>query len=560
MTPILAYFIKVNIGITIFYAFYRLFVYRDTFFNWRRFALLAFFVISLIYPFMNFQDWIKEQEPMQEFVTVYTTAILPEVNITSTNVNTIWAPAIENILLIGYIIVVALLIIRFITQLMSIFIIAIHSRKDYLCKTQVYILDKPSCPFSFFKWIFIHPALHDEKETKEILAHEGTHAIQWHSIDVIISEIITIGCWINPFAWLLKREVRNNLEYMADNRVILSGHDTKSYQYHLLGLAHQKAAANLYNSFKVLPIKNRITMMNRKRSKSIGKTKYALFIPLAALLLIFSNIETIARNTSSIASKMINSINENSSDEIKNTSIPQTEPQQKKGSHSKIKNPYMAVEQMPVFPGGERALLEYIANNLKYPKEALAKNIEGKVYIRFVVSETGSVEEAEVLRSLNKSCDQEAIRVIESMPNWIPGIQNKTAVPVYYVVPIKFQLEKKTLKSKTRNKVTKQKVYSSLQQMPVYPGGETALLTTIAKNLKYPKKAFNEGKQGKVYVKMVITSDGEVKSPVIIRSLSKECDAEALRVVKLLPKWIPGKQNGKNAAVNYIIPITYKIM
>lgn len=96
--------------------------------------------------------------------------------------------------------------------------------------------------------------------------------------------------------------------------------------------------------------------------------------------------------------------------------------------------------------------------------------------------------------------------------------------------------------------------------MPVYPGGETALLTTIAKNLKYPKKAFNEGKQGKVYVKMVITSDEEVKSPVIIRSLSKECDAEALRVVKLLPKWIPGKQNGKNAAVNYIIPITYKIM
>lgn len=559
MTPILAYFIKVNVGITIFYAFYRLFIYRDTFFHWRRYALLAFFIISLLYPFMNFQEWIKEQEPMQEIVTVYTTEILPEVNISPNKANTIWTTVAKDLLLIGYIAVITLLVIRFFIQLMSICILAIRSRKDCLYETPVYILDKSSCPFSFFKWIFIHPALHNEKETKEILAHEGTHAIQWHSIDVIISEIITIGCWINPFAWLLKREVRNNLEYMADNRVILSGHDTKSYQYHLLGLTYQKAAANLYNSFNVLPIKNRITMMNRKRSKSIGKTKYALFIPLAALLLIFSNIETIARNTSSIASKMINSINENSSEEINNSSIEQTKPQQKKRASSKIENPYTAVEQMPVFPGGERALIQYIANNLKYPKEAASQNIEGKVYIRFVVSETGSVENAEVLRSLNKYCDQEAIRVIESMPKWIPGQQNKTLVPVYYVVPIMFKLNKITSESSDKKNI-EQEISNNLQQMPVYPGGEKALLTTIMENLKYPKKAFNEGIEGKVYVRMVITSDGEIKYPEVIRSLSKECDAEALRVINQLhTKWIPGKQNGKNAPVYYVIPITYKI-
>ena len=99
--------------------------------------------------------------------------------------------------------------------------------------------------FSFFHWIFIYPQAHPQNELSEILTHEGTHARQRHSIDVIISELMCIACWFNPFMWLMKREVRNNLEYMADNRVLEAGHDSKSYQYHLLGLAHQKSAITL---------------------------------------------------------------------------------------------------------------------------------------------------------------------------------------------------------------------------------------------------------------------------------------------------------------------------
>ena len=110
--------------------------------------------------------------------------------------------------------------------------------------------------FLFFHWIFIHPSSHTEEEFNEILTHEQTHARQWHSIDVIISELVCIFCWCNPFAWLMKREIRTNLEYMADARVLENGYDSKTYQYHLLGLSHQKAAATIYNSFNVLPLKN----------------------------------------------------------------------------------------------------------------------------------------------------------------------------------------------------------------------------------------------------------------------------------------------------------------
>lgn len=101
----------------------------------------------------------------------------------------------------------------------------------------------------------------------------------------------------------MKREVRGNLEYMADHRVLETGHDSKSYQYHLLGLAHHKAAANLSNSFNVLPLKNRIKMMNKRRTKEIGRTKYLMFLPLAGILMIVSNIEMVARTTENLQKK-----------------------------------------------------------------------------------------------------------------------------------------------------------------------------------------------------------------------------------------------------------------
>ena len=103
------------------------------------------------------------------------------------------------------------------------------------------------------------------EEKQEILTHEQTHVRQWHSIDVIISEIVNIICWMNPFAWLLKTEIRLNLEYLADHKVMESGTNKKAYQYHLLGLANQNRQTGLYNNFNLSHLKNRIKMMNKKR-------------------------------------------------------------------------------------------------------------------------------------------------------------------------------------------------------------------------------------------------------------------------------------------------------
>lgn len=104
--------------------------------------------------------------------------------------------------------------------------------------------------------------------------------------------------------------------------------------------------------------------------------------------------------------------------------------------------PFVSVEQMPQFPGGDSELMKFIGNNLKYPPIAAENGIEGRVVIRFVVGKDGKVSDAQVLRSLDPSCDKEAIRVVKSMPTWVPGMQNGRKVPVYYTLPVLFKLQK----------------------------------------------------------------------------------------------------------------------
>lgn len=124
----------------------------------------------------------------------------------------------------------------------------------------------------------------------------------------------------------MKREIRTNLEYMADARVLENGYDSKTYQYHLLGLSHQKAAATIYNSFNVLPLKN-ASNDEQKRTKEIGRTKYLMFLPLAALLMIVSNIEAVARTTKKIATEVIEAVDPKTEQPAPEVQDPQAAPQ-----------------------------------------------------------------------------------------------------------------------------------------------------------------------------------------------------------------------------------------
>lgn len=127
----------------------------------------------------------------------------------------------------------------------------------------------------------MNPAAVKEDEINEILTHEMAHVKQHHSVDVLLAEMVSICCWMNPFAWLLKREVRLNLEFLADRKVMEAGFATKSYQYHLLGLAYNHKYG-LSNNFNFSHLKQRIIMLNKKNQtvQGISNMRCSCFRPL----------------------------------------------------------------------------------------------------------------------------------------------------------------------------------------------------------------------------------------------------------------------------------------
>ena len=606
MTPEFAYLLKVNVAFVLFYAFYRLFFYKDTFFKLRRAILLAFFGLALFYPLLNIQDWVRQQEPIADVIYMYS-AMLPEATAKADAAASVdWYGWLLGSLGFIYWGIVAFLCGRFLVQLSSILWLAHTSERVVIHETPVYALRKAAGPFSFFRMVFLHPESHSDKETDEILTHECTHVSQWHSIDVILSEMMCMACWFNPFVWLLKREVRHNLEYLADNTVIQSGYDSKSYQYHLLGLAHHQSVTTLYNSFNVLHLKNRIMMMNKKRSPGIVRTKYLIFIPLVGILMLLSNIEAVARltvrlaNEATVSNAMVTATGilvdetgqpligasvvvkggkertitdrkgafslEVPANAILRCSYQGRESQEvlaadmtnnthlSLSSKSREMNEqvFTVVEKMPSFPGGDAELLKYIATNIKYPKESLDNGEQGRVICSFIVGRDGSVNNPEVLRGVTPLLNEEAVRVINTMPRWNPGMQRGKAVAVKYTVPITFRL-------KSPVEEAKEETLTVVDVMPQYPGGDRELLKFIAQSIKYPTDAQEAGVQGRVICSFVVDKKGNIVEPKIIRGIDPSLDAEALRVIGMMPRWTPGRQDGKAVRVLYTVPITFRL-
>ena len=537
----LAYFLKINVAIALFYAFYRLFFYKDTFFTWRRAALLCFFAISAVYPLLNIQTWITEQEPMVAMADLYADIVLPEFTITPEQATSDWKSLLLQTVGFAYWGMVIVLAIRFFIQLAGIIRLAFRCRKAKIGNTNVHLLRQASGPFSFFHWIFIHPTSHTEDELSEILTHEQTHANQWHSIDVLVSEIVCIFCWFNPFAWLMKREIRTNLEYLADNRVLETGHDSKAYQYHLLGLSHHKAAATIYNSFNVLPLKKRIKMMNKKRTREIGRTKYLMFLPLAALLMIISNIEAVARTTKEMPKDVIEAVEENLAS---NSTTPEME---------------VATEAIPV----ETPISQQDKDKLVTYK--------GKV----VDKDGKPVEGAELLIDGSHKLPQDQSFVTDKNGNFSFMAFENAHIGVIWNKNDKYMLKgiRYDQKERTNLKIVmddqwqnppsndpNNPVFEVVEIMPEFPdGGMSGLMQFLSKNIQYPINAQKNHTQGRVTVQFVVNKDGSISEPKIIRGVDPDLDGEAIRVISLMPKWKPGMQKGQPVRVKYTVPVMFRL-
>ena len=529
----MVYFLKINVAIALFYAFYRLFFYKDTFFAWRRTALLCFFAVSTAVPLLNIQHWIVQQEPMAAMADLYAAVVLPELTLTP-QPETDWRQLVADGIVVAYWLVAALLALRFLVQLAGIVRLARRCPTQKIDGTTVHLLPRAEGPFSFFRWIFVCPDAHTGDELHEILTHERTHARQWHSIDVLTGELACIICWFNPFAWLMKREIRTNLEYMADEKVLETGHDSRTYQYHLLGLSHHKAAATIYNSFNVLPLKKRIIMMNKRRTRAIGRTKYLMFLPLAALLMIVSNIEAVARATQKITTEVIEAVTPAETPDVQ----PQPEniaplPQQEKSDKVTYKGKIVDEAGNPLSD------VKIIIDPKYQSMTTSTVNDKGEFRV-----ETSS--KADILfeytgkdgKTLAWMCRTTELAKMD------PDNMVVKLIPVKIIKP----------------NVTDADVYEVVENMPEFPdGGMPGLMKYLSANIRYPEAAHKAGTQGRVTVQFVVGKDGSIGNVGILRGVDPNLDAEAIRVISGMPKWKPGTQKGEPVNVKYTVPVMFRL-
>lgn len=283
MPEIISYLVKANFALALFYLGYRLLLRKLTFYNLNRFYLLFAFGFSMSYPLVNISDWFRKQEAVPADV-IYFIPDWQEVPVADFS---FWP-----YLLVLFWGAVAFFAIRLGIQLLSLYRIHRQSSparwKDFNYR-QVFL---QIIPFSFWRTIYLNVKQHEQAELDDIFEHEFIHVEELHTIDIILSEMLVIFCWFNPASWLLRHAVRENLEFITDRRVLQSGADKKAYQYSLLKIGYSVQSPELAAHFNLKNIKNRIMMMNKRKSSGLHVSKYLIAVPVIA---VFLSVFTISR-------------------------------------------------------------------------------------------------------------------------------------------------------------------------------------------------------------------------------------------------------------------------
>ncbi|MDZ4748135.1 MAG: energy transducer TonB [Saprospiraceae bacterium] len=239
----------------------------------------------------------------------------------------------------------------------------------------------------------------------------------------------------------------------------------------------------------------------------------------------------------------------------------------------------------PAWPGCDAKLTDctksrmadFIAANLQIPPDAKAQGAGGVVMMEFVVEKNGNIGEIKPIHDPGLGLGTEAARVINLMKTkkikWTPAETDGKKVPFRYTIPVSFNLNlPATNKTKTTKESTdhSNQVFEIVDLMPLYAGCEAAVndsidcsflkvVNHIKSNLKYPEEALKNKVQGQVVVEFVIDTNGALINPVIKQGLGSGCDEEALRVIALMPAWIPGKQDGQKVKVRMKLPIVFQV-
>lgn len=468
MNSLVNFLLESGISLSLFALAFLLFLRKETFFRTNRLFLLLSVTFSLLLPLVAIPVYTAVPTTLPEItVTPYRnlleTVIISSHKISGTVESFVLSSRLLVMLWLAGVVVMTLI---FIFRIVQIVLIVRKSKTEDRAGYRLVLTGKENPPFSFMHSLFI-PENHTEIPGYDrIIRHELEHIRQGHTFDILLLDILLIFQWFNPLIWLLKRAVRENHEYLVDRAVIDSGVTPEEYKEILIS---QVAGIPVYaaSHFNYSLLKNRFTMMTRIPSKKMARAKIVAGILIAlALVVVFACEQkkkspdqgATPNDTVSLQKLDTGFVISGNPEELQKISellqsgefevAPETKNgstilvlKEKENTLPETDEIFVIVEKMPEFPGGEQELRNYIAKAIDYPKPAVEKGIQGKVYVTFVVAKDGSVKNAKVVRGVDPILDKEAIRVVSNLPKWTPGEQRGKKVNVSYTVPISFVLQ-----------------------------------------------------------------------------------------------------------------------
>jgi hypothetical protein len=295
--------LKANIALTLFYLAYYFGLRRLTFYTLNRGFLLAGIVCAAVCPFVDPNMFVRKHNIMVgyplDLAQLNKQPATPIINIILASI--FWTGVI-------------VMSVRLLIQLASLWRLHSGTRSADITGSKVRITEKKLTPFSFMRNIYVNPALHTQPELEAILHHESIHVKQLHSVDVLLGELNKIFYWFNPGAWLMSVAIRENLEFIVDRSILRQGIDAKAYQYSLIKVSGIPYATAIANNFNFSHLKNRIMMMNKKRSSGYHLLRYLVLGALVGTLLLSINLSrasirlvttNIAKDTTPVQDKIV---------------------------------------------------------------------------------------------------------------------------------------------------------------------------------------------------------------------------------------------------------------
>ena len=591
----ISYLIYVTLCWLLFYAIYLLILSKETFFSINRWYLLSSLVLGLLIPlfYIDFSSFFYEKpapaitflaDSMSEMELVIQNKVAE-----SKSTRAIWIQVILGFYWLG----VLVFFMRFLHGLNQIFQLY-RSGKIYKKGNYQFILtNRLHLPFSFFNYLFWSEKLELEAtDSGKIINHEIAHINQWHSLDVLFVEILSIFLWFSPPIYWYKKSLRVVHEYLAD-AYVLRDMGKKQYGHLLLKQAQSGLQIALANHFIHSQLKKRIHMMTKDKSRRKALMRYLSALPLLLLLvLVFSNknVKTNFQETTAKASIGLMDFWDGDFD-------PKKAKRQLQKAYEESVYPYIHTDGSPIteamrndqritdlnkeckkliaqYPENEAAIqrlaIEVAAENgyaLSFRgADIIFRAIEKPKSGKDVADKLEGLVDVEVIKEMTRANAQYQIYV-----NGEP-YQGDLASIVDDIATVDVSKEEGIIKIKLKTQPSE--VFKVVEEMPYFPGGcedmqgshkekiacgNKEMLMFIYKNILYPKAAREAGIEGTVIVQFIVNTKGELINPKIVRSIGGGIDEEVLRIIDKMPLWVPGRQRGKAVNVQFNLPVKFRL-